>query len=248
MAATRNGNFFNRRLELVALHRDGHQLPVEMTVWPLGQHDSFRFNAFVHDITERKRAEEIQRAKEAAELASRSKSQFLANMSHEIRSPMTAIFGFTALLADPDTPTHKRAEYVETVRRNGNHLLGIVNDVLDLSKIEAGQLSVERVLSSPAMLVAEVAALLRPAASDKGLEFAVVYRSAIPESIRTGVVVASPFWADWERRHRRRSYAKRPPTGSSPASPAPRQGRPRLVLWRHREPTQYPRATSAAAV
>ena len=124
-------------------------------------------------------------ARRAAQEASRLKSEFLAHTSHEIRTPMTALVGYTELLGDPDLSPAERAEGLATVRRNGEHLMTIVNDILDLSKIESGRMTIERIACSPFALVAEVAAVLRPRAAHDGLAFAVEYRSPLPETIET---------------------------------------------------------------
>ena len=127
----------------------------------------------------------IREAKEAAESASVAKSQFLANMSHEIRTPLTAILGFAENLLDQSTSDRERREAVATILRNGEHLLQILNDILDLSKIEAGKLAIERIVVSPARLAADVVAIMRIRADAKGLSLAMQYGSAIPETIDT---------------------------------------------------------------
>ena len=124
-------------------------------------------------------------ARRAAQEASRLKSEFLAHTSHEIRTPMTALVGYTELLGDPDLSPAERAEGLATIRRNGEHLMTIVNDILDLSKIESGRMTIERMACSPFALVAEVAAVLRPRAAHDGLDVEVGYRSPLPETIET---------------------------------------------------------------
>ncbi len=130
----------------------------------------------------------LQEAIDAAHSASRSKGEFLANMSHEIRTPMTAILGFMDVLeetvASPDGFARESAlDCIRTVRRNGRHLLQIINDILDLSKIEAGKLQVESVRCRPAQLVGDVYTLMRPRAEEKGLSLEVHWEGAIPEAI-----------------------------------------------------------------
>jgi signal transduction histidine kinase/HPt (histidine-containing phosphotransfer) domain-containing protein/ActR/RegA family two-component response regulator len=129
-------------------------------------------------------AEEASRAR-LAEEASRAKSNFVANMSHEIRTPMTAIIGYADLLLDPDATAAERVQHVQTIRRNGEHLLGILNDILDLSKIEAGKMTVEKVRCSPSAVIVDVASLMRVRAKSKGLFFEVHYQTPIPETIET---------------------------------------------------------------
>ncbi|MHB1034425.1 MAG: ATP-binding protein [Pirellulales bacterium] len=121
----------------------------------------------------------------AAEAASRAKSEFLANMSHEIRTPMTAILGFTENLLDPHLSDADRHAAVDTIRRNGNHLLQLINNILDLSKIEAGKLQTEHVWFSPLQLVEQVRELLKVRAEDKGLSLAIQYEGALPERIES---------------------------------------------------------------
>jgi signal transduction histidine kinase len=114
----------------------------------------------------------LKAATEAAEAASRAKSDFLANMSHEIRTPMSAILGFAELLAECDHPTD-RMRHAETIKRNGEHLLSLINDILDLSRIESGKLELERITCQPAKIAREAADLLRVRAEGKAIELKV---------------------------------------------------------------------------
>jgi signal transduction histidine kinase/CheY-like chemotaxis protein/HPt (histidine-containing phosphotransfer) domain-containing protein len=138
------------------------------------------------NITPRKLAEEqVHQAKEAAELANLSKSAFLANTSHEIRTPMTAILGYAEMLLDPKQTSDERANCARTIRRNGEHLLAIINDILDISKIEAQKVNVEKLSCELPQLVADVVGLTRPWAIKKGLEFDIAFDKMIPRLIQT---------------------------------------------------------------
>ena len=120
-----------------------------------------------------------------AEMASAAKSAFLANMSHEIRTPMTAILGFAETMLDPEQSVSERLNAVHTVRRNGEHLLQIINNILDISKIEAGKLETERIRCSPVQLVAELKSLMLVRADAKNLHFLTEFIGAVPQTIES---------------------------------------------------------------
>ncbi len=137
------------------------------------------------DITARKQREnQIREAMMRAEAANKAKSEFLANMSHEIRTPMTAILGFAELLKNnnADADPKLRESAAEAIERNGKHLLAIINDILDISKIEAGKMTLERIPTDPASIVEEIVSLLNVRAVGKGVYLQRKYATRIPKN------------------------------------------------------------------
>ena len=126
----------------------------------------------------------LRRAKEAAEAANRAKSEFLTNMSHEIRTPLTAILGYADVISDNTDPQLIR-DAAETIKRNGQHLLQLIIDILDLSKIEAARLEPFLTRCNPRQIVDEVASLMRVRMDAKGLRMDVEYPDPLPATIRT---------------------------------------------------------------
>ncbi|QDU58756.1 response regulator [Aeoliella mucimassa] len=130
---------------------------------------------------------QLKRAITAAEHANRTKSKFLANMSHEIRTPLNGILGFTEVLMRDrlSISDDESDEYLHTIRRSGQHLLALINDVLDISKIEADQLQVENIAYSPHQIISETISVLRVAATEKGIGLDYRWESTIPSTIET---------------------------------------------------------------
>ncbi|NES83561.1 MAG: CHASE2 domain-containing protein [Moorea sp. SIO2B7] len=142
--------------------------------------------AISNDITERKQAEEIlKQAKEAADAASKIKSEFLASMSHELRTPLNAILGFSRLLARIPSPNEEHSKYLDIIRNSGEHLLSLINDVLDLSKIEAGRITLNENIFNLYSLVETIEGMFRLKAQEKGLQLIFVYKQELPQYIKT---------------------------------------------------------------
>ncbi|MEQ1630793.1 MAG: response regulator [Planctomycetota bacterium] len=131
------------------------------------------------------RTKELAQALFQSEEAARARMQFLANMSHEIRTPLTAILGFVEMLRDPSCSEKDRLEHLAIVDRNSHHLLQLVNDVLDLSKLEAGQLLVETEPTDMPQLLADVVASMLPQAQSKGLVIAIESSGPCPQTLVT---------------------------------------------------------------
>jgi PAS domain S-box-containing protein len=140
-----------------------------------------RFIGTHTDISEHKRAEEVlKKAKEEAQLANRAKSEFLTNMSHEIRTPLNAILGFTQVLLSQFTDDSKQKNSLDAISQAGNSLLTLVDDILDLSKIEAGQLEIQYKAINLSMIFNELKQIFALKLSDKNLAFVVEIDQALP--------------------------------------------------------------------
>jgi protein-histidine pros-kinase len=170
-------------LQLWAQRKDGSKFPVDISLAPLETPAGILVSAAVRDITDRLAAEEALRAaKEEAEQANLAKSEFLSRMSHELRTPLTAILGFTELLQLGGMPADQRDLFVDRTHRAGQHLLSLINDVLDISRVEAGSLamSIEAVDAAP--LVEDAIELIAPMAQTR--------RIAVANTVRDAAVMA----------------------------------------------------------
>jgi len=153
------------RMENEFLFPDGDKGWFELSIQPASE----GILILSQDITERKRYENVQIARLAAEEANRAKSLFVANMSHEIRTPMNAILGFAQILERDSSLTVEQVQHIRTISRSGKHLLALINDILDMSKIEAGRTTLNPIVFSLHDFLNDLEAMFRSRAAAKGL-------------------------------------------------------------------------------
>ncbi len=166
------------------VNHGGDERWVHVHASPVFSDDGARYTGTIEDITERKQSEqELKKAKDEAEQASRIKSQFLANMSHEIRTPMNGVIGFTDLLLETDLK-ETQSDYTITIKRSGEALLALINDILDFSKIESGELEFEKIDFDPELLAYDVCELVRPKIGDRPIELLCEIGDDVPSLVK----------------------------------------------------------------
>ncbi len=159
----------NRLFETGALRHDGSKFPVQLAVSPMKTGDVVTFCGFITDITEQKRADALREEKEDADRANRAKSEFLSRMSHELRTPLNAILGFSQLL-DRQNPTATQRSRLSHIIRAGEHLLKLIDEVLDISRIESGNLQLSPEPVCVVVALQEALDLIRPLAEERAID------------------------------------------------------------------------------
>ncbi|WP_339907718.1 hybrid sensor histidine kinase/response regulator [Symmachiella dynata] len=171
--------------EFTAKRLNGAEFPMHFAVSSVKIESGRLFTVIMRDVTQQKETEQLIRSQtERLEAINQAKSEFLANMSHEIRTPMTAILGFAEVLRESNAHPDQ-IEAINTILRNGTYLLEIINDILDLSKIESGKIEVELMSVDPIQIVRDVTSLMSVRAVPKRLALDIECRGPIPETIKS---------------------------------------------------------------
>lgn len=172
--------------EWICVKRTGDTFPCEVFPSEIDLEGSSVLQLTLHNLTDRHQSiRELIKAKDEAQEANRTKSEFLANVSHEIRTPLNGIIGFTDLLLRGGVEPKACKNHLPTIRSSGQHLLRIINDVLDFSKIESGKMTYEVRKCSPHTVLREVVSILRVMAIEKGLDLRCKWEGRIPAEIQT---------------------------------------------------------------
>jgi PAS domain S-box-containing protein len=180
---TGEGEAVGKLMEFSAIRKDGHEIPVEMALASVQIGNAWNAIAIMRDISERKKFEkELLEARDRADRASRAKSEFLANMSHEIRTPMNAIIGFSELMKGR-VKDDKSEEYLKGILAGGKNLLALIEDILDLSKIEAGKMDIRWEPANPHGLCEDIAQIFAARTAEKGIEFHIEVSPELPQGL-----------------------------------------------------------------
>jgi PAS domain S-box-containing protein len=175
------------RGELCDRTKDGALVWLSAVISPIRNErgEVIHFVQISQDVTQQKQArEELRLAKEAAEAANHAKSSFLANMSHEIRTPLNAILGYAQLLRrDPSLP-EQTASQIEIINKSGEHLMNLISDILEMSKIEVGRVSVAATVFDLRSMISDVAEMFRARAAERSIEFSLAQNEALPRVVR----------------------------------------------------------------
>lgn len=162
--------------EVQGLRKNGEIFPLDLSVSETRTDDGRIFTGIVRDITEKKRSEQLERQKEFAERANAAKSEFLSRMSHELRTPLNGVLGFAEFLFDerPGSLNERQKEYLLDILNSGRHLLNLINDILDLAKVEAGKMEVLAEEFDLNIAIREVCAVVQPMYEKKQQELAII--------------------------------------------------------------------------
>lgn len=180
---TGKAKIVGQRIEIDALHADGHEFPVELAVGSARRRDGRIFVAYVRDISERRNNErDLHEAREKAEGADEAKSRFLAVMSHEMRTPLNGITGVLQLLRDTPLETEQRA-LIDTADRAGEVLLHLINDVLDISKMEAGKLHLNTADFAPRDLLGRIVEIMNTVVETRNNAITLHIDETVPERL-----------------------------------------------------------------